>query len=180
MTSSPKVLIAGMFCFLSAGGLFAQPQPVKYAIERSVMTKGYDGKRCWVHARAGTIPPASEAENPRVVLTTQQLQITGSDVFYALHSAGSNDLGKTWSPLVKEDVFARKTIDENIEMTVCDFTPKWHAATKTLLGTGHTVWYQDNKVMKVRPRATAYSVYDSNTNRWQAWKELKMPAHAKF
>lgn len=158
---------------------FGQPETVNYTVERSVMTKGYDGKRCWVHARAGILP-VPDFENPKVVLTTQLLDITGSDVFYALHSSTTDDLGKTWSRLTKQDVFARKMIDENTEMTVCDFTPKWHAATKTLLGTGHTVWYRDNKVMKVRPRATAYSVYDSQENRWQEWKELKMPAHDKF
>ena len=38
-----------------------------------------------------------------------------------------------------------------IERTVCDFWPKWHAKSGKLLGTGHTVVYQDNKVKRVRP-----------------------------
>ena len=49
---------------------------------------------------------------------------------------------------------------EDIEMTVCDFWPKWHTAGGKMLGTGHTVWYQNNRVMPVRKRHTAYAVYD--------------------
>jgi hypothetical protein len=163
-------------CGVSSG----QTQPVEFTIDRAVMTKGYDGKLCWVHARAGVIPPRNVGDIPRVVLTTQPLQLTGSDVFYALHSAWSDDLGKTWSPLVKQDVLGRKVIDPRTEMTICDFTPTWHQTSGTLLGTGQTVWYRDNKVMPVRPRATAYSVYDQKTQMWQPWKELKMPALLKF
>ncbi len=177
---SMRFCLLSLFCFLATGTGFAQTPIVDYTIERSLMTKGYDGKRCWVHARAGVIPPASAAENPLVVLTTQQLDITGSDVFYALHSSTTKDLGKTWSPLVKQDVFARKTIDDRTQMTVCDFTPAWHAKTGTLLGTGQTVWYRDNKVMKVRPRATAYSTYDPEKQSWRPWKELRMPVEKKF
>ncbi len=47
------------------------------------------------------------------------------------------------------------------ETTVCDFAPKWHAASQRLLGLGHTVWYRDNRVMLVRPRGIAYAVYDA-------------------
>ena len=175
-----RICVVGLLLCLAAGSAVAQTPIVDYAIERSVMTQGYDGRRCWVHARAGIIPSASADKNPLVVLTTQQLDITGSDVFYALHSSTTKDMGKTWSPLVKQDVFARKTIDDHTQMTVCDFTPGWHAKTGTLLGTGHTVWYRDNKVMKVRPRATAYSIYDQEKQSWQPWKELKMPAEKKF
>lgn len=174
------IIVAGLLYLNSAGPIEAQSPPVKFAIERSVMTQGYDGKQCWVHARAGTLPPSRETGVPQVVLTTQRLKITGSDVFYALHSSTTKDLGKSWSPLVKQEPLARKVIDDRIQMTISDFTPKWHEATKTLLGTGHTVWYRDNKVMKVRPRATGYSVYDPKKNQWRAWKELEMPDLAKF
>ena len=170
----------GIVVWIACGAAFGQTPTVDFEIERAVMTKGYDGKFCWVHARAGIIPAKGETAAPRIVLTTQPLQLTGSDVFYALHSSRSDDLGKTWSPLVKQDVLARKMIDERTEMTICDFTPAWHKSTQTLLGIGQTVWYRDNKVMPVRPRATAYSVYDQKAGRWQPWKELKMPALSKF
>ncbi|MEZ6133119.1 MAG: hypothetical protein R3C59_30995 [Planctomycetaceae bacterium] len=76
--------------------------------------------------------------------------ITGSDVFYALNSSVSRDLGSTWSPLTPQPGFERWSIDNRTEETICDFTPAWHQASGKLLGTGQTVRYFDNKVMKVR------------------------------
>lgn len=172
--------ILGIASLFGGSPAFGQTSKVDFTIERDVMTKGYDGKTCWVHARAGILPTEKKGSPPTVVLTTQRLQITGSDVFYALNSSTSKDLGKSWSPLVEQDILGRKVIDKRTEMTICDFTPTWHRATGTLLGTGHTVWYRDNKVMKVRPRATAYSIYEPDKGQWEAWKELKMPDLPQF
>ena len=49
-----------------------------------------------------------------------------------------------------------RRLDASREEGICDFTPKWHAASGRLLGTGHTVVYQDDKLMPVRPRDTAW------------------------
>ena len=68
-------------------------QPLGFKIQLDVLSKGYDGKTCWVHPRAGTIP----GDKPIVVLTMQKLLLTGSDVFFALNEMRTDDLGKTWS-----------------------------------------------------------------------------------
>ncbi len=156
--------------------------PAPFEIERTVARRGYDGKQCWVHARAGAIPPGSDDPDgsPQVVMTMQPLQISGSDVFYALNDLTSMDLGVNWTQPVARPSFARKKVDARTEMTVCDFTPAWHAATGTLLGTGHTVWYRDNKVMHVRPRATAYAIYDEADGNWSSWQELALPDEPRF
>jgi hypothetical protein len=65
-------------------------------------------------------------------------------------------------------------------MTVCDFTPKWHVQSGKLLGIGQTVWYRDNRVMDVRPRASAYATYDEATGAWSPWKELELPNEPHF
>ncbi len=174
-TAAKCVLLA----FASTHG-FAEDGPVEPRIERTVVYKGYDGTKCWVHARAGVIPPVAERDVPLVVMTTQPLQITGSDVFYAINSTTTKDGGVSWAPLSPQKPFARQTIDAQRQVTVCDFTPKWHAATGKLLGTGHTVWYEENKVMKVRPRATAYSVFDESSKMWSKWKELALPDEPRF
>jgi D-alanyl-D-alanine dipeptidase len=153
---------------------------VGFTIERTVAGRGFDGQSCWVHARAGAIPDGGGNGGPLVVMTTQKLLLSGSDVFYALNELQTGDLGSTWTKPQRRESFARKTIDARTEMTVCDFTPKWHAATGKLLGTGHTVWYRDNKVMKVRPRATAYSVFDVQTKEWSKWQELGLPDEPRF
>lgn len=171
-----------VFAVLVPTALLAlQPPTPAFTIQRSVMTSGYDGTKCWVHARAGIIPGNTfDEQPPTVVLTTQPLMITGSDVFYALNSSFTNDLAKTWSPLIPQQSFQRRAIDDRTEETTCDFTPTWHQATGKLLGTGQTVRYRDNKVMKVRPRATSYSVYDVATKNWSDPKLLKMPDEDRF
>ena len=176
-TDKPAVIRAALE---SSQGKSSAAGIAPFAIERTVMTKGYDGTKCWVHARAGVIPADDPNAPPTVVATSQPLMITGSDVFYALNSSVSRDLGETWSPLTPQVEFERWEIDDRTEETVCDFTPVWHQATGTLLGTGQTVRYFDNKVMDVRPRYTAYSVYDQKTNTWSKPKTLTMPDDVRF
>ena len=117
-------------------------------------------------------------------MTLQRLQLSGSDVFYALNDMRSKDHGKTWTSPVEHKSFSRVPLQfdglKDLEITVCDFSPKWHAKTGKLLGTGHTVVYEKNKVRYVRPRSTAYAIYDPKANKWSKWKMLKMPSAAKF
>ena len=151
-----------------------------FRIERTIPFQGFDQKMCWVHARAGAIPAEAESGLPTVVMTTQKLQLTGSDVFYALHSTSTADLGANWTERTEQDGFQRESFGENLERTVCDFTPKWHAGTGKLLGTGHTVVYENNRVKKVRQRSTAYSVYDPDAHAWGKWGVLQMPDEPRF
>lgn len=154
-----------------------------FRVERTVARSGFDGKRCWVHARAGAIPPRSPgnpSETPLVVMTMQKLLLSGSDVFYALHEMRTDDLGRSWDGPRKLSTFERQQLPGGVELTVCDFTPKWHAASGKLLGTGHTVRYQDNRVMHVRRRATAYAVYDHQRRSWSPWKTLELPDRPQF
>ncbi|MEQ9407562.1 MAG: exo-alpha-sialidase [Fuerstiella sp.] len=173
------VLISGLLSF-GTSVRASEPDAVPFTIERSVLTKGYDGTKCWVHARAGIVPSTDDRSAPTVVVTTQPLMITGSDVFYALNSTSSSDLGQTWSPLVPQESFRRRRIDDRHEEAICDFTPTWHQATGKLLGTGHTAMYEDNKVMRVRTRQTPYSIYDPETQTWGKAKHLKMPDEPRF
>lgn len=163
--------------------LLAEDTSPGFEIRRSVARRGFDGTMCWVHARAGAIPPEAPGNatgRPLVVMTMQQLLLSGSDVFYALNQMRSDDLAGTWDGPRRLDSFARRSKGPDREMTVCDFTPAWHAASGRLLGTGHTVWYEKNRVMHVRPRATAYAVYDPGKDVWLPWKTLDMPDEPKF
>lgn len=166
-----------------SGWLSADEGELEYEIERSVAHNGFDKKMCWVHARAGAIPPNVKGNlqsDPAVVLTMQKLLLSGSDVFYALNEMRTDDLGKTWSGPDRHLTLARRNLDDGTEVGICDFTPMWHSKTGKLLGTGHTVKYKNNRVMHVRPRSTAYSVYDPVNRTWAEWKKVKMPAEEKF
>lgn len=154
---------------------------LQFELDRNVAHQGFDGQTCWVHARAGAIPrQVAMLPRPLVVMTTQRLQLSGSDVFYALNETRSRNGGQSWSDLERRESFARVVGEDGREVTVCDFVPKWHAASGKLLGTGQTVWYENNQVMKVRPRATAYAVYDVGAGEWSPWQRLEMPAEPRF
>lgn len=154
-----------------------------YDLELSTVSRGYDGETCWVHARAGIIPPQawpSARGTPLVVMTMQKLWLGGSDVFFDLNTLWTEDMGVSWLGPQEEPAFERRRFGDNLELTVCDFTPRWHAASQRLLGTGHTVYYRDRRIPPVRRRATAYSVFDPRVRRWQPWKELNMPDRPEF
>ena len=129
-----------------------------YEIDLTVAREGFDGKMCWVHARAGVLPSA-QGSVPLVVLPLQQLDISGSDIFYALNEMRTVDGGLTWTAPKELESFSRVPFtwrdESDLEITVCDFWPRWHPRSNTLIGIGHTVVYQDNLVKPVRPRGIA-------------------------
>ncbi len=148
-----------------------------YELKLETITQGYDGKMCWVHPRAGAIPGSP----PQVVMTMQKLLLTGSDVFYALNHLSTSDLSKTWTkPVENTETLGRREEPDGVIVAACDFTPKWHAKSGKLLGIGHTVRYQNNKVIHETPRQTPYSVYDSQKGTWSSWATLPMPDGPKF
>lgn len=153
-------------------------KPLDYKVDLRVVTEGFDGKTCWVQARTGAIPQAGPFP-ATVVLTMQKLLLTGSDVFYALNEMRTTD-GENWVGPIKHDTLARRRLSDKHEIAVCDFTPGWHARTKKLLGTGHTVRYENNKVMHVRKRSVAYSVYNEKDHTWSDWTTMSMPDEPRF
>jgi hypothetical protein len=190
-----KSSVAAGFSLLSAGRLARGGQtegetraaPVGslgFDLTRDVPTRLFDGERCWCHPRAGIVPGAGRDGVPRVVMTMNTMHLEGSDVFKGMYDLRSDDLGKTWTEPREIDALAPRfeTLDgEQRPVAVSDFWPGWHAATKTLLGTGHTVVYTpDWKVTRPRPRHTSYSVYDAGKDRWSDWRKLAMPDEEKF
>jgi lysophospholipase L1-like esterase len=148
-----------------------------FEVKLTTVSKGYDGKTCWVHPRAGAIP----GKTPSVVLTMQKLLLTGSDIFYALNDVRTDDLGTTWSPIQEHaDTLGRRSEPDGQIVAACDFTPKWHAKSGKLLGIGHTVRYRGDKVVENRKREASYAVYDDKARTWSAWTTLDMPDEAKF
>jgi hypothetical protein len=157
--------------------LRAEDAAPSYRIQLDTISRGYDGKTCWVHPRAGTIP----GEKPAVVLTMQKLLLTGSDVFFALNEMRTDDLGKSWTgPTEHGETLGRRNEPDGVIVATCDFTPKWHARSGKLLGTGQTVRYRNDKVIENRNRETSYAVYDPKARQWTPWATLAMPDAAKF
>jgi len=142
----------------------------------------FDGESCWFHPRAGSIPPGADSQaEPVVVLTMQKWFVNVSDYFSGLSFVQSADLGAQWTAPVTPDTLAWREEDDKTTVGVCDFTPGWHPQSKRLLGMGHTVRYQDGKLMNdPRPRETAYSVFDRTTASWADWRIIEMPDVPEF
>ncbi len=156
------------------------PAGLPFGVKLETVSRGYDGRTCWVHPRAGAIP-GRNGRPPAVVMTLQKLLLSGSDIFYALNDTRSDDLGRTWSPLREHaDTLGRRAEPDGVVLAACDFTPKWHAATGKLLGIGHTVRYRNDRVVENRKREASYAVYDDTTRSWSRWDTLKLPEEPKF
>ncbi len=171
--------LAAICCLLAATATAAGEEKsvdiLDYRIQLDVIHSGFDHKTCWVHPRAGAIP----GDPLSVVLTMQKLLLSGSDVFYELNEMRTDDLGKTWSGPTPHATLARRR-EGDMEVGICDFTPRWHAATGKLLGIGQSVHYRDNRLVEHRHRQTAYSVYDAKARTWAEWRTLDMPDNRKF
>lgn len=168
--SSVLYAVAALWCSVPASA-------DDFTIRLERVRSGYDGKTCWVHARAGAIPGAV----PSIVLTMQKLLLSGSDVFYALNEMRTDDLGRTWrGPVEHQESLGRRNEPGGVIVAASDFWPKWHARTGKLLGIGHTVRYLDNKVIHGATRQAVYSVYDPQKETWTAWTTLAMPEEARF
>jgi len=167
----------GVFCVCHAADTPPSEVPrVSYELHLDTLTSGFDRETCWVHSRAGAIP----GDPPLVVLTMQKLLLSGSDIFYALNEMRTDDLGNTWSGPIEHETLGRRPVEDDIVAVICDFTPKWHAKSGKLLGTGHSARYRDNKLIRVRKRYTAYSIYEPEARTWTPWKRMEMPDEPKF
>ncbi|MFP4250850.1 MAG: sialidase family protein [Armatimonadota bacterium] len=154
---------------------------VDYELDLNAIRSGFDGETCWVHARGGAIPGAGQGGNPAVVVTMQKLLLTGSDVFFTIHDMRSDDMGETWVGPTPHEGLGRWDEGDGVTGAICDFTPKWHAETQRLLGTGHTVYYRDESgPLHIRPKEAAYSTYDPDAREWSQAKFLAMPDEERF
>lgn len=117
-------------------------------------------------------------------MTMNTLDLSGSDVFKGMFAMHTDDLGKHWTePQLVDSLAPRYESISGAQHPVAasDFWPVYHAESKKLLGTGHTIVYTPEwEVMNPRPRHTAYSVYDPLANQWKAWQKLNMPENERF
>lgn len=166
------------------GEIPKHPHGGDYRLALDVPTKLFDGESCWVHPRVGIVPNAGTDGVPRAVMTMNTLALSGSDVFKGMFGLYTDNVGKTWTePQQINNLNPRFELIDNVERPVAasDFWPRYHAASKTLLGTGHTVVYTpDWKVTNPRPRHSSYSIYNPKDNNWSLWQKLEMPQQDKF
>lgn len=166
-----------MFCHAAGSDLLG------YEFDHSIAGKRFNEKDSWSHARTGICHGALPDGGPRAVMTVTTIENVGWDVYKGVYTITSDDGGETWSEAeYSEGLAPRSLIMGNVEypIAVADMTPGWHAKTKSVLNTGHTVLYNPgwkNPVTKreIRVRGTVYSGYDSENNTWAPWDTLNIP-----
>lgn len=134
-----------------------------------VMRKGYDGKKCFVHARCA-------GNGDFLIATAQYLDVSGSDVFSGIYMSKSYDGGKTWTELIPQEGIKPITVG-NITTVGCDGTPMYHKKTGKFLLIGHTASYapEAKHPLSDGRRDTFYSVYDEEKGCFGKMKFLEMP-----
>lgn len=141
------------------------------SIEQQVIQQGYDRRSCWVQTRGAVLP------GRRAVITTQRLLLSGSDVFYGIHSLHSSDGGRSWTAPLAHAELGRRPLGAG-EICPCDATPQWHEASGRLLLTGHVAVYRGNALARPYHHHSFYSVCDVEKRRWSSWQTLTLPATA--
>jgi len=144
--------------------------PIK-SIEPQVIQEGYDRRSCWVQTRGAVLPGG------RAVIITQRLLLSGSDVFFGIHSLHSSDGGRSWTAPLEHAELGRRPLGDG-EICPCDGTPQWHEASGRLLLTGHIAVYRGNALARPYHHHTYYSVGDVDKRTWTPWQTLALPANA--
>ena len=143
----------------------------------SSLREGYDGKRCFVHARLAV-------NGDEMVATAQYLNVQGSDKFDTLHVAFSHDGGRAWTVLKPDNVFAPTVDKHGLKCVCCDMTPMYHKKTGKFLVIGHTVQYKGDSLHPVAPgerfRSTPYSVLDIATGHFKPVRHIDTHGSEKY
>jgi len=180
------LLIAALVAGLSSCGTGHKNHPgfsgpPDYKVKLEVVTRHWDGEFNWTQARVAAIPGMGKNGQPRLIMTMQKWFVSHSDYYSGLYTMQSENMGITWTPPKEQPSLGWRRGANNVIIGICDFTPGWHEKTGKLLAMGHTVYYlEGGKLIKDRPRATAYAVYDHETEKWSEWKEVEVPDVNKF
>ncbi len=125
---------------------------------------------CYVHARTGIFPDG------RMLMTTQKLRLSGSDIFSGLEMLSRKTPLDGWTPITSCSGLTRRPFRDGTELAMCDATPFYHKATGRMLLTGHSVCYLNDEMAGRRyGRSTLWSVFDEKTDSWCPYKPLEMP-----
>lgn len=136
----------------------------------------FDGRECFVHARACHIGGGD------YVMTLQKLDVSGSDLFSPLYASYSSDGGRSWSEPRPDDAFTVRTDADGTRRLGCDATPLLHRATGTVILCGHTVAYAPGQKVPISGgvRHTFYSTLDRANRRFTPARIVEVPDSYEF
>lgn len=142
-----------------------------------ILQDGYDGKKCYVHARLAV-------HDNDMLITSQLMDVAGSDCFEVLQSKFSSDGGKSWTSFISNESFALRYRD-GYRIACSDMTPVYHKHTERFIALGHMAVYNKDSIVPV-PRgtlfncATPYAIYDTDAKHFGEIKYIDMPDKEKY
>ncbi|WP_127584247.1 exo-alpha-sialidase [Paenibacillus koleovorans] len=144
-----------------------------YTIQLDTIRSGFvpTQPHCWVHSRVGVVP----GKVPKIIVTMQELLLSGMDIFGSLHEMSTSDLGRSWAGPTERAALGLRSTREDVRTGVCDFTPAWHEASGKLLGIGIAKAYKGEEHHPL-PYQIAYSAYDADTQQWAEWAVMDAPS----
>lgn len=145
-------------------------------IELRKIDTGFEGDYCFVHAR-GTMD-----SHGRFLITTQPLRLSGSDIFYGMHTIVSTDGGVSWSAITPSKTLVRvpHTVPGR-EVCISDMTPMYHKKTGRILATGHLVVYENDEFPPPpAENSPGWTVFDEETGDWMPLRILDKPEGEQF
>lgn len=149
-------------------------QSLSYQIVLDTLMQGYSDTTSWFYPSVGVVRN-DDGKEDLLVMTVQKWLRGRSDVFTPVVSSYSNNGGQSWSKLEdKNNALEFREGEDGITTGMCNFTPKWHAKSKTLLGTCHSVPYKDKRLMSGR-RSPIWSTYNLDNRYWNNWQALELP-----
>ena len=153
------------------------PPRLRYDVKAEAVIKELSAAFCWFHPRVAPLPGYGKAGQPAVIMTIQK-HLSASDHYSGLYFLRTDDLGQTWTGPTEIPELAWQIGDNNETIAVCDVTPGWHAPSGKMLAIGTKLRYSPQGAQlldKPRSHECAYSTYDSQSQKWTAWKMLAMP-----
>ena len=129
----------------------------------------YDQKTCYVHARAATL------SDGRLLITTQKLNVTGTDDFEGLEVLVASDGGAVLTPPERDQAFGRRVLCPRVECAECDATPMRLKASDKILAVGHLAFYKDRHAPTHSfVNRGFYAVYDEKNARFLPTKPFSL------
>jgi hypothetical protein len=165
-----------MFCYGSlliawaCAGFAAEELVPPFRIEHSVILTS-SKELHFAQSRAALVPGCS----PQVLLTTQQIEKTGSHGYRDLFAVESSDGGKTWSRPERIETLRRRRLPEGHDLVMGDVCPQWHAATQVVLATGKTFGFDGGTKENRGFEQVSYAIYSPTTKQWSGLKLLALP-----
>ncbi|HEX3868028.1 MAG TPA: sialidase family protein [Gemmatimonadaceae bacterium] len=148
----------------------AEPQS-SYRIERMTIVTG-PPDAFYFQTRGALIPGSP---HPTIVVTTQEMDRTGTHAYRDMFEIRSTDGGQSWTSPERIESLRRTKQENGFEVVAGDLSPQWHAATGVVLSTGKTFNFKDGTREDRSLEKVAYCVYDPHIGKWSDLRILELP-----